>query len=306
MIRDVSALGLLKGDRLEPSPALEDVGKFELLGQGPFPVEVIFWRVANQTITHHRNPLFAPGTGVTLLSISIDALHTLHLGVYQAYCLAVLWPIINNNAFRVHAGNQDVLIQLSVMRCRHELFAWYKEQRRAMPNAKLYELQDLVPSMLGTQKRKHLHTKAAETGTPLGFCVGLVVAHEASFGLQGGALRSVGEALLRVRRIQQESPRAMSAPQVQELVDAAKEAFVLRERAGVPFTPKWHLMLEMVAKARTMGNPKFYHTFLDEDYNGRLAAVARACHRLTWHMSVLKNSRWAFTTKAIKRRRLRQ
>jgi hypothetical protein len=75
----VRALGLLENDRLEPSPLLSNVAKFE--GLTP-PFEVMFWRSANETIAKHRNPLFSV-PGVTISSFAIDALHTLHLGVWK-------------------------------------------------------------------------------------------------------------------------------------------------------------------------------------------------------------------------------
>ena len=35
-----------------------------------------------------------------------------------------------------------------------------------------------------------------------------------------------------------------------------------------------------------MGNPKYYTTYLDEGYNGRIAKICRGSHRMTWEQSV--------------------
>ena len=54
------SLGLLKGDRLEPSGNLMDVGQLESVTT--FSLWLTFWRQANETIARHRNPLFSRDT----------------------------------------------------------------------------------------------------------------------------------------------------------------------------------------------------------------------------------------------------
>ena len=78
---------------------------------------------------------------------------------------------------------------------------------------------------------------------------------------------------------------------VQKFVDASIKSFQNREPADIPWTPKWHLMLHVAARAGPAGNPRFYSTFLDEDYNGRAKKMAAACHKLTWHRTLLANFR---------------
>ena len=112
----------------------------------------------------------------------------------------------------------------------------------------------------------------------------------------------MGKALVRMRALMRTQPRVMPPTVVQEFVDLGKRVFSLREFAGVPFRPKFHLMLHMCADARFAGNPHYYHTFLDEDYNGRLAKLAATCHRLTWHKNVLANFRYAFSSGSKRRR----
>ena len=79
LTRDLPALGLLLGDRVEPSPDLPDVGALERIST---PAWVLFWRPDDQTLANHRNPLLA-ATGVRIRSLALDTLHTLHLGGVQ-------------------------------------------------------------------------------------------------------------------------------------------------------------------------------------------------------------------------------
>ena len=75
--------------------------------------------------------------------------------------------------------------------------------------------------------------------------------------------------------------------------------------AGIHMTPKFHLMLHLAVNgARTGVNPYCHSTFLDEDFNGRLKALACKAHRLNWHKRVLANFRWAYTDASNKRQRL--
>ena len=91
------------------------------------------------------------------------------------------------------------------------------------------------------------------------------------------------------------NPRVLPPSALQSLADNAKRAFGLRAPVGIPWAPTWHMYLHMCHRAREMGNPQFYSTVLDESYNGRLALLARACHKMAWHGRVLNSFRIAFT-----------
>ena len=76
-------LGLDKGDRLEPSPAMPNIGAgFDM--HDIFPVKLLFWRRKNETSSRHRNPLFEPETGINPYEvICIDGMHTNSEGTVQ-------------------------------------------------------------------------------------------------------------------------------------------------------------------------------------------------------------------------------
>ena len=296
--RDIPALKLLQGDRLEPSKSLENVGHFEDLEP---PCTVLFWRPGNQTLTLHRNPLFCKETSAGVGTLSLDTLHTLHLGVYQGFCQTVLWALIQADVWSVDWTTREELVALSVMRCKGELWAWYSEQKRLHPTVTLYPLQDLRPSMLGSATSPTLATKAAETGTLLGFCKDMVDKYKSCLQEKGPPLQAVGTALVQVRDCMRTNPRVMQPAALQALCDNAKRAFVLRHDAGIPWVPKWHMLLHICQRARCWGNPQFYSTFLDEDFNRRLASLAAVCHKMTWHQRVLNGFRFAFTQPKRKR-----
>ena len=295
-------LGLVAGDRLEPSDVVPDVGAFEGLASR-LPVTVTFWRRQNNTAAVHRNPLFNARTGLSVQNLAIDVLHTLHLGVFKSYCTTALWSLIQADAWNTREPTAEVSDKLNVARCRVELMTWYKEKQRADPDARIYELSDLTLSMLGSREKQHLATKAAETATLMGFCREACQKYAEQLGDRATYLVDMGAALGRVLAIMQENPRAFDARTAQEFVDAIKRAFVLAPLANVPYIPKFHLMLHLGHLALELGNPYYYQTFLDEGYNGSLAKLAATCHSTTFYRRVLAGFRFAHETNAPKRRR---
>ena len=119
----VGGTELKKGDRLEPSEELTDIFGFDAIRD--FPVYVLFWRVALQTVALHRNPLLSvPGFG--LGRMVPDLLHCLYLGVAQAWIVAAWWRLISADVWR--CGSVD----LCVMRLRGALFDYYRRHRTAI------------------------------------------------------------------------------------------------------------------------------------------------------------------------------
>ena len=115
LIADFPELGLPQLDRLEPTDSLPDVADFNDLNS--FPVFVLFWRTANETKARHRNPV-SSATGVWVLTLALDTLHTFHLGIYMAYCATVLWTMILGNPWAVGHTTKERLIILGAQRAR--------------------------------------------------------------------------------------------------------------------------------------------------------------------------------------------
>ena len=191
--------------------------------------------------------------------------------------------------------NRDVLVQFALNRLKSDFCKWYKDKKLADPEQAVYELQDLTTGMVGTAGSQCLSTKAAETGTLVGWCHHMVQKHLAQLGNQGKSLLHVGQALVGARDLMCSRDRILSPADQQLLVDFARRAFVLREAAGIKWAPKWHLFLHLCHRARYAGNPYFYSTFVDEGYNVRLAKMASSCHRMTWYDRVLSGFRLVYS-----------
>ena len=83
-------LGLIVGDRLEPSKYLPDTSDID--SAALFPMPALFWRPGSETLCRFRNPLMAQDLGITpSRSLTIDTplpLPGCDVGVFEIYCLA--------------------------------------------------------------------------------------------------------------------------------------------------------------------------------------------------------------------------
>ena len=226
LVADVSSLSLRKGDRLQPSENLLDVGQFEQLQA---PCHAIFWRRSAETRARQRNPLFHEGVGITLASFAIDTLHTLYLGPALDYCCHCLWLLILYDVFGTGAKGDERKV-LSALRVRARLWEWYAQQRRDKPHESRTQVEDFTAAMLGTESKPSLGTNGMEAAGLVPFCVCMMVEHGATIGDVARSAQACGEALMQLVSILGSSPRRMSDDDVQKMYDATKRLLRL-----------WHL-----------------------------------------------------------------
>lgn len=303
MTADLAEFGLLKGDRLEPCPLHPDIMIEDR--QLEFPARLLFWRVSEEGLTKHRNPIFEPNTLLTPSALCIDEMHTMHLGVFQVYTLGVLWRVIEADAFHLGSGLGDEAGHArTALRLRRELFDWYADQKRRFPEKPVYELADFNLKVLGSKAKPHLTAKAAESGSLLEFSVDICRRFQHALP-QGAALLKAGEALVSYLRITRSAGERMNVRERQGLFDAVVTFLTLRETAGLPWKPKMHLMVHLAHQAGRFGNPLAVATWHDESLNRSLASVCRTAHAAVWHKRVLatfRHSAGPDTREAKKRR----
>ena len=282
----VPGLPLMAGDRLEPSHSLPDVGRFDTLSHADLPKRVCFWRVAEETVCHHRNPLFDEAIGITMASITVDVLHTLHLGVFLAFCKYLIWELLGAGCWHPNQGTEVERVQVAVLAMRSELWRWYGERHKKYPTEYLTRLADLTPKMLGTRASPKLKTKAAETLGLLHFVTDMVTKYSAIIGERSRTFREAGASAIKYMDICSTSPVSMPAGAIQDLFDCMVKHLRLIEGLNI-YSPKHHLWVHMTLLTRWHGNPKSVANFLNESDNKTLKAVARGCSQLTFEPSVL-------------------
>lgn len=292
LLIDIPELQLEKGDRLEPHPGMPEVGMFEDVST--FPCRALFWRRANETRTRHRNPLFDAEIGLTLDSLQVDKLHTLHLGPAQTWACHAMWRLILNDAYGTRAKGEQ-LHRKSVDQMKNELWEYYRAQRRLVPRPDITELSDLTLAMLGNRPTTQaLSTKAAETKGLVPFVLEQLRQRRASIPEPEVAyMIDAGAALQRYFDLLHQSPRNVPEKNLREMFVTVKRHIELSEKAGVPLKPKHHLMLHLVTRTRRHGNPGYYSTFEDESINRVVKKIGQAAHRSVWEARMFAHFRMA-------------
>ena len=214
LVEDIEECGLVAGDRLEPSPTLPDTGTFGSLEV--FPVEVVFWRRGQETITMRRNPLFAPSIGVSIESFLVDVLHSLYLGTLKSWCANAIWEIIWADAYSVGAGKtQSERAHLTVSLLESELFSFYARWKSENVGRDISEMQCLTVAMIGTTRSRTIRTKAAETKGLFLFLKDVLQRKQGKLELGAFWVQS-SRALSELLRCLEEFPLSLTARQEQD------------------------------------------------------------------------------------------
>eukprot|EP00971_Amphidinium_carterae_P082515 1631992-Amphidinium_carterae.2 len=168
-------LGLVRGDRLEPSKSLPDVGalwELNLLGQpsklpcvGKYvgslrPVQLIFWRRTTETLVRRRCPLFSNCLDLPDI-LAVDSMHILALGVFQQYLGHTVQHLLEANVAsstrRLVAERDAECLQLLETKFRN----WCQQRRASVSRA--VSKGEFLSGKFGTRSKPSCHFKAAQT-----------------------------------------------------------------------------------------------------------------------------------------------
>ena len=176
LTKDIPALGLIRGDRIEPSVALMNVDSFFALTE--FPQEITMWRCSKETRCKHRNPLLDPVLGLGPDNILVDLLHCLFLGVLKEFASCLVWEMLMSNIYGARDNlPPDEKIKQNFERLAVELESWYVKWKRENPSEPVTEFGAFAQTMIGTQNKKALRLKASESKGFFFFLVSQVKDH---------------------------------------------------------------------------------------------------------------------------------
>ena len=208
---DVPELGLLRGDRLEPTEWLPDTADFKHVGV--FPFTAVFWRTAREDLCKRRCPLWSRTLGLTLAkTIALDLLHAFFLGPVHIFSRNVVWLLLRANVWGRFEASAEDSFMVAVQCMKGELFAWYERRRRSHPQERLTEVSDLTPNMLGTRAEPKLKLKAMECWGMFLFLLYFIEAHAARIGDRISAYLRVGKLLERFYVVLKAHGHVLPAP----------------------------------------------------------------------------------------------
>lgn len=214
LLADFPEQGLRTGDRLEPTDSFPDVGGIFKWTQ--FPLDLVFWRRSEETLVLHRNPLWNSELGVTAArTLTVDLMHTMHLGVFQSWAKVVVWMVLDSPAWVPSRGSAEEHARMSVRCMRGELDQWYKDRHAANPVEGLTRVHDLTIKMFGSRTEPKIAMSASETW---GFLLFLLCALDRHSGLlppSSSTLLAAGKELERMYTTMQQNPMVLPPAAVQ-------------------------------------------------------------------------------------------
>ena len=280
LLSDIAELRLLKGDRLEPSISIPDIGDFESsLGS-----IATFWRSSRETLTRHRNPLFDPEIGITpKRSLTVDTLHALNLGVYKIWAKVAIWYILLSDVYgRITSLTADLDTAIRVMVVSLSAF---QSQNKA-----LTKISDLNRKSIGEKSKPTLKTKGAETWTLILFLLDEFKKHADRLGTDGAVMFEAGDQLRKMNRIFHDSGPVISPADQKNAFEYYSRHMALMRTYEV-FTPKHHIIFHMLKKMDYQGNPALYATWLDESLNKMLKKSCKETSQMTFEITILMRMR---------------
>ena len=294
LTHDILELGLKAGNRLEPSPHLIDVGRFEYQD---VPFKAVFWVGRPDARILHGCPLnLVPGFSIERWCI--DLMHAWHLGPLQNYIATCFFFFLETGLWFKKVGwlRQEEIDKLALLHLKAELFEYYKTRRETDARFKSSgtEIWNLTLNMLGKKDNPTLSAKAKETHGILQFIVDTFEKHGArikeleNFRMTAALLHEAGKAALQIDDVLDSPGRKFELEQSQHAFEVYLRFATLYQRAGGKMVQKFHLMIHLFQDTIRKGNPRSYSTYRDETINRIIAAIARSCHRQSWTESIFR------------------
>lgn len=281
---DIPEAGLLKGDRLEPSCTVMDTGRGFSQAN---PRKCVFWRARPGQITHHRNPLFAQETGVTLeRSLVVDYLHSQSLGVIKYFLAWLLWKLLDANAWAAQDTAAEARLETSVQRMKGELFKFYERESKSGRNHT--RVQDLTSKMVGgSEDQPRLRLHGSEMNGILFFAGHLLQRYGHLLGASQAPSERAQRAFAQLHIIVGQYRVVVPDREAQRCMDLVRTGLRALEDLGVRPKPKFHAICHMIHDIRYKGSPTLWATWTDESLNRMLKQVCAGGHRQNWHERVL-------------------
>ena len=262
---------------------MPDIGAIEHASD--FPLDIVFWRPADETLTRHRNPMFSRELGVTpSRSVVVDLLHAVYLGILLVWSRVTIWALISAGAYGDANTREGIFAAVLVLRSR--LMRFYPVYERAHQET-LTRVADFTPTMIGSADNPQLKTKGAETwGVALFLIAELKEKYSMIPNSEGARLMHAGQSLEQVIRIWKGAGWVMPA-RLQEEAFERMVIFVDLMRVFEAYVPKFHLVFHALSETGTKGNPWFYSSWLDEALNKQLKGCCRNASAQTFDETVL-------------------
>ena len=155
------------------------------------------------------------------------------------------------------------------------MVAFYASQKSV---TKINRIGRLTLAMLGPKAAPVLKAKAMETHCLVPLMADLLNEHGRCFGLKLVHLQSCVTNLLRLLAVIKREPRSMTRSGIDTIQRCMCSFLDSWKKAGGHCVFKHHMSYHVVEHAVRLGNPRFYHTYSDEEENRAMGLVAKKLH----------------------------
>jgi hypothetical protein len=208
--------------------------------------------MSKETMTKHRNPMLDPErTGIGIHTIGIDWMHTISLGVSQIVLGHLVWAFITANVFRI-PGTAPNVLELTVVRIREALFAFYKAEQREGRNHT--RVQQLSPTMFAERNDPACRLHGSETNGFLFFAKAFLAERGECLGAAAKHYTDAVSALCTIVGLITANPRVLSKQDQQTFAGCVAKHMRALRCLGIHTKPKHHFLIEMAGKPLCRNN----------------------------------------------------
>ncbi len=149
---------------------------------------------------------------------------------------------------------------------------------QAASTTKINRINRLTFNMLGSIRKRMLHAKAMEMHCLLPVMLELLIGHSGKFGRRFEPLQKCVFNILRFFAICKREPRVMSADSIRFLQKITCTFLKSWQDASGHCVYKHHMAFHVAQLCHKTGNPRYFHTYADEQENRLLGQIAKRLH----------------------------
>ncbi len=146
------------------------------------------------------------------------------------------------------------------------------------PAQRVHRIGRLTMAMLGPERAPVLKAKAMETHCLMPFMLELLNEHGHLFGRRLVHFKSCVTNLLIFFSTCKKEPRVLSDAGLKTIENSICAFLASWKRCGGHEVFKHHVAFHVAQRAASLGNPRTYHTFADEEENRMMSQIASRLH----------------------------
>ena len=136
--------------------------------------------------------------------LTVDVLHTLHLGIFADWCKQTVWCLLDASVRDRRPVTAEEKHQVCILCMRNELGEFYTARRQSHPDETLTRANDLTVKLFGSRNEPALKMSGAETWGFMLYLLSALKSHGPSLPPLRKRLFEAGQRLEHIYSVMQE------------------------------------------------------------------------------------------------------